>query len=69
MITLTRMNQQPVVVNVDVIAYVEGVHDTWVTLTNGDRMHVRETVAEVIERAVAYRRRVAGGDLSPPVRG
>ena len=66
MIRLTRFNHTTLVVNADVIAFVEGTPDTLVTLTNGDRVHVRETVDEVIERAMAYHRRIHAGDVGLP---
>ena len=58
MIRLTRLNHSEMVVNSDVIAYVESTPDTLITLTNGERLHVLERVEEVVERAFAYRRRV-----------
>ena len=61
MIRLTRFNQQPVVLNADLILSVESTPDTLVTLANGDRVHVRESVDDVIDRAVAYQRRVREG--------
>jgi flagellar protein FlbD len=58
MIRLTRFNHSELVVNSDVIAYLEATPDTLVTLTNGERIHVLERVEEVVERALAYQRRV-----------
>jgi flagellar protein FlbD len=59
MIRLTRLNQQPLVLNADLIVSVESTPDTLVTLMNGDRIHVREAVEEVVDRAVDYHRRCA----------
>jgi flagellar protein FlbD len=56
MIRLTRLSHAPLVINADVIAYVESLPDTLITLTNGERFHVAETPAEVIELAIAYHR-------------
>jgi flagellar protein FlbD len=64
MIRLTRFNQQTLVINADVIAYVEPTPDTLVTLTNGERIHVRESVEQVVERVVAYHQRIRGD--APP---
>ena len=61
MISLTRLNQQPLVVNADMIVLVESTPDTLLVLNNGDRLHVRETVTEVVERAVRYQQRVRTG--------
>jgi flagellar protein FlbD len=61
MIRLTRINHSPLVVNAEIIAFIEATPDTLVTLTSGDRVHVRESVDEVIELAVAWRRRIQTG--------
>jgi flagellar protein FlbD len=63
MIPLTRFNQAPVVINAEVIAYVESTPDTLLTLTNGERLHVRESVEEVVQRTIEYRRRILRGEL------
>ena len=61
MISLTRLNQQSIVVNADTIVLVEATPDTLLTLSNGVRLHVRESVPQVLERAVAYQRLVQSG--------
>jgi flagellar protein FlbD len=58
MIKLTRLNGEEVVVNADMIRFVESRPDTFVTLTSNDRLIVRESVAEVIKRAISYSRAV-----------
>jgi flagellar protein FlbD len=65
MIQLTRLNKQPLLVNSDLIKYVEHSPDTLLTLIGGDKIVVRETSEEVLERIVAFRRRVLEG-LVPP---
>ncbi len=61
MIRLTRRNHDSIVINLTTIAYVEATPDTLVTLTNGERIHVRESVDDVVARAVAYQERVQRG--------
>ena len=58
MITLTRLNGQPFVVNADKIRYVEQTPDTLVCCDNGEKMMVKETIQEVIRRAIDYARMV-----------
>jgi flagellar protein FlbD len=58
MILLTRLNSRPVVINADLIKMIEATPDTIVTLVNGDAVIVRESVDEVVSRAVDYARRV-----------
>ncbi len=59
MIALTRLDDSVVYVAAEQLLTLEPTPDTVVTLTTGARLLVRETVAEVIERVVAYRRRLA----------
>jgi flagellar protein FlbD len=54
MIKLTRLDGEAFVLNADHIRYVESRPDTFVTLTSGDRVVVRESMEEVMERAVRY---------------
>ena len=58
MITLTRLNGQPFVVNAEKIRYVEQTPDTLVCCDNGEKMMVKETLQEVIRRAIDYARMV-----------
>jgi len=56
MILLTRLNNQPLTVNSDLIKYVEESPDTLITLLNGEKLLVRESPAEVRQRVVEFRR-------------
>jgi len=57
MIELTRLQNQKVVVNADLIEFIEETPDTMVSTTTGKKIMVKETVQEVIEKVIAYRRR------------
>lgn len=61
MLKLTRLNHQLVVVNPDHIYEVEATPDTTLRLANGERMIVRETLDELIEKVVAFRRLIGLG--------
>jgi flagellar protein FlbD len=50
-------------VNSDLILTVESTPDTLLALTNGERLLVKQTVPEIIERVVAFRRRVMQGPI------
>lgn len=54
MIRLTKLDGTPIVLNADLIRYVEQLPDTYITLTSGDRMIVRETMERVMDLAIAY---------------
>ena len=57
MIELTRFNGHPMVLNSDLIKTAEASPDTMLTLINGEKLIVREEIAEVMERVLAYRAR------------
>ena len=64
MIVVTRFNGKRFVVNAELIRTVEENPDTTITLTSGDRLIVKETMREVVERAVEYGRSLR--TLMPP---
>jgi flagellar protein FlbD len=59
MIYVTRLNHAAVVLNSDLIEYVETTPDTVISLTTGEKLMVRETAEEVVARVVQYRRSIA----------
>lgn len=63
MIRLTRINRVPLVLNSDLIEHVEATPDTVITLTSGQKLVVRESAEEVIEKVIEFRRAIA----HPPV--
>ena len=54
MIRLTKLNRDEFVLNAELIRYVERCPDTLITLINGDTLMVRESLDDVVRRAVAY---------------
>jgi flagellar protein FlbD len=60
MIKVTRLNGKGIVVNAELIRFVEQTPDTMITLTSGDKITVRETMDEVVERAIEYARSIRG---------
>jgi flagellar protein FlbD len=58
MIQLTRLNGEAFILNAELIQYVESRPDTYVTLTTSDRFIVRESMEEVVRRAVEYSRTI-----------
>ena len=60
MIRLTRLNNQVLVVNSDLIKFVERSPDTVITLVTGEKLVVRENVEQVLARVVEFRLSVAG---------
>ncbi len=58
MIELTRLNGRPIVLNCDLIKTAEASPDTMLTLINGEKLIVREEIADVVDRVLAYRARL-----------
>ena len=58
MIALTRLSGAPVVVNAGLIRLVEARPDTYLTLTDGERVIVRDSVDDVIRKTIAYQRQL-----------
>jgi flagellar protein FlbD len=56
MITLTRLNGQPFVMNAEKIKYVEATPDTVVCCDTGEKLMVKESLHEVMKRAIDYAR-------------
>ena len=61
MIHLTRLNNHPLVVNSDLIKFVEQAPDTVITLVSGEKIVVRESAEEVLDLVVQFRRSVLQG--------
>ncbi len=63
MITVTRLDRRVVVINAELVKMIEAAPDTIITLINGDTIIVRETVDEIVARAVDYARQIRGFKL------
>jgi flagellar protein FlbD len=55
MIKLTRLSREPLVLNSELIEYVETIPDTVITLTTGQKLRVSESADEVIARVIEFR--------------
>ena len=72
MIPVTRLDGSPILLNLDLIVAIERTPDTLVSLTTGDRVLVRETPEEIVDRITQYKRQLvrvattiaASGDAS-----
>ena len=59
MIKLTRLNGQRIVLNQDAILWAEQSPDTTLHLSSGESFIVLETIEELVEQVVTFRRRIA----------
>ena len=58
MIPLTRLNHKEFIINAEMIESAEATPDTVVTLVNGHKHVVKESVDEVVARVIRYKRQV-----------
>jgi len=63
-ITLHKLNGEPLVLNAELIETVESTPDTLITLVDRRRLMVAETVDEVVHRFLDYRRAVSGAPMA-----
>ncbi len=68
MIALRRLNNQPIMVNADLIESLETTPDTVVTLTSGNKLIVRDSPDEIQAKIIDYQRRVQGPREESPSR-
>ncbi len=64
MISVTRLNNQPFVLNAELIRTIEQNPDTIITLVTGEHLIVRESTKEIVARVIEYGRWLRG--LTPP---
>ena len=65
MIKVTRINDQELVINADLIEFVEATPDTIISLTTGKKVMVREAIDEIITRVAEFKRLVAARMMVP----
>ncbi len=58
MIAVTRINGSAFILNAEQIKLLESTPDTMITLLSGERLIVKESVEEVVQRAVEYGRSI-----------
>ena len=59
MIAVTKLNGEHFMVNAELVELVESTPDTIVSLTTGKKYMVRETVDEIVDRIIQYRRQIS----------
>ena len=55
MIALVRLNKQEFVLNSELIETIEATPDTLITLTNGRKIIVRNSIEEVVRKAIKFK--------------
>ncbi|MFT5424220.1 MAG: flagellar protein FlbD [Phycisphaerales bacterium] len=67
MISLTRLNDSPFVLNCELIRTIEERPDTTITLVTGEHLVVRESMKDVVGRVIDYGRLLRRA--TPPMAG
>ena len=57
MITLHRLNGKEFVLNAEQIKFVEATPDTVITLAGDEKFMVKESVQEVVQQTIDYKRK------------
>lgn len=60
-ITLKRLNGTEFVLNCDLIETIESTPDTVITTTDNKKWVVIETVEQVVEKVIQYKRKISQG--------
>ena len=58
MLEVTRLNGSVYFINADMIMFVEATPDTVITLTNGEKLLVKETPAQLRAQFIAFKQQI-----------
>ena len=67
MINVTRLNRSSLMLNCDLIEFIESSPDTVITLMNDRKITVQETSQEVVEKIRDWRRSLLSPEYTPRV--
>lgn len=56
MISITRLNGKEMLVNAELIEFIESTPDTIISTSSGKKVIVRDSVEEVVRKVIEYRR-------------
>lgn len=69
MIEVTRLNKKEFVLNCDWIETVESTPDTVITLTNGKKYVVTESVDDIMKKVVEYKQKIFSANYGEYITG
>jgi flagellar protein FlbD len=58
-VKLTKLNQTTIAINPDTVLWAEASPDTVLCMSGGEKVLVRESIDELIDKVIEFRRRVA----------
>ncbi len=59
MIEVSKVNGKPVLVNPDLIRFIEATPDTVLTFTDGERLMVQDKPDDIVQKIIRFRRTCA----------
>ena len=65
MIKVTRIDDSSLIINADLIEFVESIPESMITLTTGKKIMVKEKIDEIIDRVAEFRRLSVARELTP----
>lgn len=63
MIHVTRLDGTELLVNVDLVEWIERTPDTVISLVNGEKLLVKESPDEIVRRVTTYKRSLYAGPV------
>jgi flagellar protein FlbD len=69
MIRVTKLNNDEMVINDDLIEFIETIPETIISLTDGKKIMVRESPDEIIRRVALFRRMSSAIEIHRGVNG
>jgi flagellar protein FlbD len=63
MIKVTRLNDSELVINTDLIEFVEAIPDTIISLTTGKKIMVKESIDEIVGRVTDFKRGIMNREI------
>jgi flagellar protein FlbD len=58
MIELTRTNSRKIILNSELIEFIEATPDIIITMTTGTKVLVKDSVEEIIKKIIDYKRKI-----------
>lgn len=58
MIYVTKLNNEEIVINSDLIEVIEETPNTIITLTTGKKIIIKDSSKEIIDKVIKYKRKI-----------
>ena len=58
MVAITKLNEQEMIINCDLIELIESTPDTTITMTTGRKVIVKESVDNLLDKIITYKKRL-----------